>query len=235
MVEKRLIEQWNEEFSDQSPVEILRFFLGHFENNIALSSSLGLEDQVLTKMIAEIDPSTKIFTLDTGRLFPEIYDLISTTNSKYKININVFFPDADEVEQMVADKGINLFYNSIPNRKLCCYVRKIRPLERAISGLDAWITGIRRDQSVTRNSLKLVQWDEDNELLKINPLVNWSEQEVNDYIDAHNIPFNHMHNKGFASIGCQPCTRAIEEGEDIRAGRWWWENPETKECGLHKR
>lgn len=235
MIEKRLIEQWNEEFSDQSPIEILRFFLGHFKNNIALSSSLGLEDQVLTKMIAEIDPSTKIFTLDTGRLFPEIYDLISITSSKYKININVFFPDADEVEQMVADKGINLFYNSIANRKLCCYVRKIRPLERAISGLDAWITGIRRNQSVTRNSLKLVQWDEDNELLKINPLVNWSEQEVNDYIDAHNIPFNPMHNKGFASIGCQPCTRAIEEGEDIRAGRWWWENPETKECGLHKR
>ncbi len=235
MFEKRLIEQWNKDFSNQSPVEILRFFLGHFKNNIALSSSLGLEDQVLTKMIAEIDTSTKIFTLDTGRLFPEIYDLISTTSNKYKVNINVFFPDADEVEQMVADKGINLFYNSISNRKLCCYVRKIRPLERAINGLDAWITGIRRDQSVTRNSLNLVQWDENNELLKINPLVNWSEQEVKDYIDAHNIPINPLHSKGFASIGCHPCTRAIEEGEDVRAGRWWWENPETKECGLHKR
>ena len=235
MVEKRLIEQWNKEFSNKSPVETLRFFLAQFKNKIALSTSLGLEDQVLTKMIAEIDPETKIFTLDTGRLFPEIYDLISTTSNKYKVTIQVFFPDADEVEQMVADKGINLFYDSIANRKLCCYVRKIRPLERAIEGLDAWVTGIRSNQSITRNRLKLLEWDENNNLLKINPLINWSEQEVHDYIDAYNIPFNPMHNKGYASIGCQPCTRAIEEGEDVRAGRWWWENPETKECGLHKR
>lgn len=235
MVEKRLIEQWNEKFSNQSPVDVLRFFLGHFKNNIALSTSLGLEDQVLTKMIAEINPDTKIFTLDTGRLFPETYDLISTTTSKYKININVFFPDTDEVEQMVADKGINLFYDSIAYRKLCCYVRKLRPLERALNGLDAWITGIRRNQSVTRNSLEMVQWDENNGLLKISPLINWNGQEVKDYIDAHNVPFNPLHNKGFTSIGCQPCTRAIEVDEDLRAGRWWWENPETKECGLHKR
>jgi phosphoadenosine phosphosulfate reductase len=235
MIEKSVIEKWNKEYSNQSPVEILSFFLNHFKNRIAFSSSLGLEDQVITKMIAEISPDTKIFTLDTGRLFPETYDLISTTSSKYKININVYFPDADEVEQMVADKGINLFYDSIANRKLCCYVRKIQPLGRAIHGLDAWITGIRRDQAVTRNTLELVQWDENNQLLKINPLINWSEQEVKDYIDAYNIPYNPLHAKGFASIGCQPCTRAIEAGENIRAGRWWWENPETKECGLHKR
>lgn len=235
MISEAVINQWNKELANQSPVEVLRYFLNHFNDKIALSSSLGLEDQVLTQMVASIDPFAKIFTLDTGRLFPETYDLISTTSNKYKINIEVFFPDAEEVEHMVSDKGINLFYDSIANRQLCCYVRKLRPLERAINGLDAWITGIRKDQSVTRNKLQMIQWDDLNKVVKINPLVDWSDQDVDDYIETHNIPYNPLHKKGFASIGCQPCTRAIEDGEDIRAGRWWWENPETKECGLHKR
>lgn len=235
MISEAVINQWNKELANQSPVEVLRYFLNHFNDKIALSSSLGLEDQVLTQMVASIDPFAKIFTLDTGRLFPETYDLISTTSNKYKINIEVFFPDAEEVEHMVSDKGINLFYDSIANRQLCCYVRKLRPLERAINGLDAWITGIRKDQSVTRNKLQMIQLDDLNKVVKINPLVDWSDQDVDDYIETHNIPYNPLHKKGFASIGCQPCTRAIEDGEDIRAGRWWWENPETKECGLHKR
>lgn len=235
MTNNRLINQWNKEFEGQSPVEVIRFFLDHFKEKIALSSSLGLEDQILTHMIATVDRSAKIFTLDTGRLFPETYDLISTTRSKYKVNLEVYFPDAEEVEHMVSEKGINLFYDSIANRQLCCYVRKLRPLERAMNGLNAWITGIRRAQSVTRNHIQLVQWDEINNLVKINPLVNWTDEEVDEYIEANNVPYNPLHKKGFASIGCQPCTRAIEEGEDIRAGRWWWENPETKECGLHKR
>lgn len=235
MISEAVINQWNKELANQSPVEVLRYFLNHFNDKIALSSSLGLEDQVLTQMVASIDPFAKIFTLDTGRLFPETYDLISTTSNKYKINIEVFFPDAEEVEHMVSDKGINLFYDSIVNRQLCCYVRKLRPLERAINGLDAWITGIRKDQSVTRNKLQMIQLDDLNKVVKINPLVDWSDQDVDDYIETHNIPYNPLHKKGFASIGCQPCTRAIEDGEDIRAGRWWWENPETKECGLHKR
>ena len=235
MTSKGVIEQWNEELEGKSPVDVLRFFLNHFKDKIAFSTSLSLEDQVIAQMISSIKPETKIFTLDTGRLFPETYDLISTTSNKYGINIQVFFPDAAEVEHMVSEKGINLFYNSIANRQLCCYVRKLRPLERAMEGLDAWVTGIRRHQSVTRNNLQLVQWDEINKLVKINPLIDWSEEEVNEYIDAHNIPYNQLHKKGFASIGCQPCTRAIEPGEDVRAGRWWWENPETKECGLHKR
>lgn len=234
MTSKKLIDQWNEELKGKSPIDVLRFFLEHFNDKIALSTSLSYEDQALTQMIASINPNTKIFTLDTGRLFPETYDLISTTASKYKVGINVFFPDTGEVEEMVANKGINLFYNSIANRQLCCYVRKLKPLDRALTNLDAWITGIRRHQSVTRNDLKLVQWDESNKLVKINPLIDWSEDEVMEYIDAHNIPFNPLHKKGFSSIGCQPCTRAIEAGEDVRAGRWWWENPETKECGLHK-
>lgn len=235
IADKGEIDKWNKELTGQSPNQILSYFLNHFKNKIAFSSSLGIEDQILTQMISAIDPFARIFTLDTGRLFPETYDLISTTSTKYKVNIEVFFPDAEEVEHMVSDKGINLFYNSIANRQLCCYVRKLRPLSRAMEGLDAWITGLRREQSVTRNDLQLVQWDEVNNLIKINPLIDWTEQEVKDYIEAHNIPFNPLHRKGYASIGCQPCTRAIEPGEDVRAGRWWWENPETKECGLHKR
>jgi phosphoadenosine phosphosulfate reductase len=134
---------------------------------------------------------------------------------------------------MVSEHGINLFYNSIANRQLCCYVRKLKPLSRALEGLDAWITGLRREQSVTRKDADLVEWDENNEMIKINPLINWTEQDLNDYIKNKNIPTNPLHKKGFVSIGCLPCTRAIEPGEDIRAGRWWWENPETKECGLH--
>jgi phosphoadenosine phosphosulfate reductase len=235
MIDEKEIDHWNEKFKTKSPIEILRFFLDHFKNKIALSTSLSFEDQVLTQMIASINPETKIFTLDTGRLFPETYDVISNTSSKYKVNIQVYFPDAEEVEQMVSERGVNLFYNSVENRKLCCYVRKLRPLERAIEGLDAWITGIRKDQSITRNNLKMIQWDDLNHLIKINPLINWTETEVKEYIDAHNIPFNPLQKKGFASIGCQPCTRAIEPGEDVRAGRWWWENPKTKECGLHQR
>lgn len=233
MIDKSTIEKWNKEFKSASPVEILTFFLHYFKGKIALSTSLGLEDQALTEMVASIDQSTKIFTLDTGRLFPETYDLIDNTSIKYKVNIEVYFPDAIEVESMVSEHGINLFYNSVANRQLCCYVRKLKPLSRALEGLDAWITGLRKDQSVTRKNADLVEWDENNEMIKINPLINWTEQDVDDYLKDKNIPINPLHKKGFISIGCLPCTRAIEPGEDIRAGRWWWENPETKECGLH--
>jgi phosphoadenosine phosphosulfate reductase len=235
MIDQQSIQSWNEEFRHASPIDILSFFLGAFKGKIGLSSSLGMEDQVLTEMVSSIDPETFIFTLDTGRLFPETYDLISRTSSKYKVKINVFFPDAGEVEQMVAEKGVNLFYKSIENRKLCCNIRKLRPLARALDGLDAWITGLRKNQSVTRNDLKVVEWDNNNGLLKVNPLINWSEQEVKDYVEVKAIPINPLHSQGYASIGCQPCTRAIEPGEDIRAGRWWWETPESRECGLHKR
>lgn len=235
MVEKSSIKQWNRDFKGKPPEEVLRFFISHYKDGIAFSTSLGLEDQVLTKMIADIDPQTKIFTLDTGRLFPETYDLISSTNSRYNVKINIYFPDAAEVEQIVSEKGVNLFYDSVENRKLCCFVRKIKPLERAITGLDAWITGIRSGQGVTRNELEVVMWDENNNILKINPLIDWSESQVKEHIDKHNIPYNPLHKKGYASIGCQPCTRAIEPGEDVRAGRWWWENPDSRECGLHKR
>lgn len=233
MIDKKTIQDWNKSFENESPEVLLHFFLNHFKSKIALSSSMGPEDQVLTEMTTSIFPNTKIFTLDTGRLFPETYDLIDRTSKKYNTPIKVYFPEAAEVEKMVSSHGINLFFDSIENRKHCCSVRKLKPLARAINGLDAWITGLRREQSVTRNYLQMIEWDEANGLVKINPLINWTEQDVWDYIKLKNIPTSPLHNKGFASIGCQPCTRAIEAEEDVRAGRWWWENPETKECGLH--
>lgn len=233
---KEQIKQLNDQFEGKNPADLLSYFLKEYKGNVAFASSLGLEDQVLTQMIASIDPETKIFTLDTGRLFPESYELIERTNSRYKINIEVYFPEAKKVEKMVKEKGVNLFYESIENRKLCCHIRKILPLHRALEGFDFWITGLRRDQSITRNNNSIIEIDENNHgRIKLNPLINWSEKEVKDYIEANNIPYNKLHDQGFPSIGCQPCTRAIEPGEDVRAGRWWWEMPEHKECGLHKR
>ena len=229
------INRWNAELAGRSPVEVIRFFLEEFGDKVALSSSMGLEDQVLTHMVQSITKEANIFTLDTGRLFPETYDLIDRTAKKYGIRIEVYFPDYKEVEKMVAEKGMNLFFDSIEDRKFCCKVRKLNPLARALEGLEAWITGLRSDQSVTRNDLKMIEWDDVNGLIKINPLFNWSEKDVWDYVDEYTVPVNPLHKKGFASIGCQPCTRAIMEGEDVRAGRWWWENPETKECGLHQK
>lgn len=222
-------------FREASPQEIVDYFVGNFGNKIALSSSLSIEDQVLTEMVISNHPGAKIFTLDTGRLFPETYDLIDRTSKKYKFNLQVFFPEKEALEKLVNNKGINLFYDSVANRKECCRIRKIEPLKRAFAGLDAWICGLRAEQSITRKDIEVVEWDENNQLLKINPLAFWSEQQVWDYIKEKGIPYNPLHDKGYPSIGCQPCTRAIEAGEDIRAGRWWWENPETKECGLHKR
>jgi len=232
---KEQINALNQQFKDASPIELITFFLDKYEDKIALSSSLGAEDQVLTQMVTSIKSDANIFTLDTGRLFPETYDLIDRTSKKYKTNIQVYFPQPTTVEAMVKEKGINLFFDSIENRKQCCNTRKIEPLKRAFKGLDAWICGLRADQSVTRSEIQLIEWDENNNIVKINPLAFWSEQDVWDYIDEKGIPVNPLHKKGFPSIGCQPCTRAIMEGEDVRAGRWYWENPDTKECGLHKK
>ncbi len=229
------IQNLNSKFEKSSAEDVLHFFLHEFKGKIALSSSLGAEDQLLTEMVSKIDKNCRIFTLDTGRLFPETYNLINDTNKKYNLAIEVFFPDNQKVEKMVKEKGINLFYESIENRKECCAVRKLEPLKRAFNGLDVWICGLRKDQSVTRFYSKMVEWDEVNNLIKINPLINWTEQQVWNYIEKNNIPYNPLHKNGFPSIGCQPCTRAIEKGEDVRAGRWWWEQPDQKECGLHKR
>lgn len=225
----------NVQFEGKSPEEILGFFLREFKGRIALSSSLSIEDQVLTDMVVKIDKQTRIFTLDTGRLFPETYSLIDSTNKKYGIAIEVFFPDHGKVEEMVKSNGINLFYDSVEKRKQCCQVRKLEPLKRAFAGLEVWICGLRQEQSITRLGTKAVEWDHANGILKINPLINWLEKDVWDYIHANEVPYNELHAKGFPSIGCQPCTRAVLPGEDLRAGRWWWEEPEHKECGLHNR
>ncbi|MBN2166979.1 MAG: phosphoadenylyl-sulfate reductase [Marinilabiliaceae bacterium] len=234
-MQKEEIAALNEQFLHTDPREVILYFTKLFGSKIALSSSMGAEDQVLTQMIISLSPNTKIFTLDTGRLFPETYDLIDRTSKKYKTKIEVYFPSAQRVEEMVNKKGINLFFESIDNRKECCNIRKIEPLKRAFENLDAWICGLRAEQSVTRKDIGVIEWDEANQLVKINPLAFWSEKQVWDYIKTNKIPYNPLHDKGFPSIGCYPCTRAIEPGEDVRAGRWWWENPDTKECGLHKK
>lgn len=229
------IDTLNHQFSNQKPEEVIRWFLDEYGSRVALSSSLGAEDQVLTDMIMKISSEARIFTLDTGRLFPETYDLIERTNRKYNTRIEVFFPDYKRVEEMVNEKGINLFYESVENRKQCCGIRKIEPLKRAFSTLDAWICGLRAGQSITRQNVHIVEWDDNNGLLKVNPLARWSESDVWDYIHAREVPYNPLHDEGYPSIGCYPCTRAVKPWEDVRAGRWWWEQPESKECGLHKR
>lgn len=231
------IDALNKQFEGATPEVILEYFIKHNKGHIGLASSLSLEDQTLTAMIcsmASVPDDCRIFTLDTGRLFPETYSLIARTSEQYKIKIQVMFPDHNLVEQMVEKNGVNLFYDSIEKRRECCHIRKIEPLKRAFSGLDVWICGLRHEQSVTRADIKAVEWDKGNNILKINPLIQWTEQQTWDYVRSHGVPYNKLHDNGFPSIGCQPCTRAVGAGEDIRAGRWWWENPEQRECGLHK-
>ena len=232
---KAQIAKWNEELKEKSAMVVIDFFLQHFGEKIVLSTSLGLEDQVLTEMVLRQNRDVNVFTLDTGRLFPETYDLIARTNKHFGIRMKTYFPKPAEVEKMVANHGINLFYDSVENRKMCCGIRKVAQLPRAFEGVDAWICGLRKDQSVSRFFNSRVEWDANNGLVKINPLISWTEKDVWAYIKDHNIPYNLLHDSGFPSIGCEPCTRAIEPGEDIRSGRWWWENELHKECGLHKR
>jgi phosphoadenosine phosphosulfate reductase len=229
------IDQWNNDLKDKNPMGVIAYFLDYFGERIVLSTSLGLEDQVITEMVLRQKRDTEVFTLDTGRLFPETYDLIARTNKFFGIRMKIYFPDPEKVEEMVANHGINLFYDSVENRKMCCGIRKVAQLPRAFKGKQAWICGLRKDQSVSRFFSKLVEWDANNGLTKINPLIKWTIKDVWDYIKSHNIPYNLLHDRGFPSIGCEPCTRAIEPGEDVRAGRWWWESDLGKECGLHKR
>jgi len=229
---KRL-DEFRNQTADLSAVEILRWAAATFGERLTVASSLGAEDQVLAHMISAHDLGIPVFTLDTGRMFNESYELMSATERELGVKIRPYFPDASQVEQMVAERGINLFYDSVEARKRCCHVRKVEPLRRALAGCDAWITGLRRSQSVTRAALETVEWDEQNGLLKISPLADWSEDAVWEYIRANEVPYNELHDRGFPSIGCAPCTRAVEPGADPRSGRWWWEQPEHRECGLH--
>jgi phosphoadenosine phosphosulfate reductase len=199
---------------------------------VKFSTSLGQEDQVLTHIIGRNNIGVNIFTLDTGRLFNEIYDLIEKTEARYKVKIETFFPKAELVQQMVNEKGINLFYESVENRQTCCGIRKVEPLNRALQCTQVWITGLRAEQNDHRKQVQMVEWLEDKKMYKINPLLHWTYDEMIDFIKKNNVPYNPLHDKGFISIGCAPCTRAIEPGEEARAGRWWWE-ASHKECGLH--
>jgi phosphoadenosine phosphosulfate reductase len=200
---------------------------------VVFANSLGAEDMVLTDLIAKHQPDIRMFSLDTGRLPKETYDLIQEVEQRYSQPLHVYFPDSKLVEEYVTQHGINGFYDSVENRKGCCFVRKVEPLRRALKGNGAWITGMRRDQAVTRGTLEVSAFDADNGLQKFNPLLDWSNNDVWTYIRQYGVPYNKLHDQFYPSLGCAPCTRSVTQGEDIRAGRWWWENPESKECGLH--
>ncbi|MCF6268279.1 MAG: phosphoadenylyl-sulfate reductase [Melioribacteraceae bacterium] len=227
------IEKENQIISNLLAEQILERYISSNKGKIALATSFSIEDQVLTDLVLKIDPNIKIFTLDTGRLYSETHQLIDRTNEHFDIKVDIYYPNNFALEKFVKEKGSNSFYESLENRKQCCDIRKIEPLKRALKGIDIWIAGLRKEQSLTRTNLKIIDKDLLNENLKLYPLLNWTEDEVWEYIKKNNIPYNPLYNKGFSSIGCAPCTRAVTVAGDIRSGRWWWENPETKECGLH--
>lgn len=219
------------EIEGQNAVEALTTLAQH--RRAVFSSSFGMEDQAITHLIATHHLDIPIFTLDTGRLFNETIELQHETIEKYRLPIKTFYPETAAIEAFVSEKGPNSFYQSVENRKACCHIRKVEPLKRALADADIWITGLRREQSPTRQNLTSLEYDMAFNVFKFHPLLEWSLNELEAFIAAENIPINTLHAQGFSSIGCAPCTRAIQADEDIRAGRWWWEQPEQKECGLH--
>ncbi len=231
---KELVAGLVEHTKNLSLEETFVYLAAEYKDKVVFSTSFGQEDQVITAMIANSGAGVQIFTLDTGRLFQETYDVFHKTQKKYNQNIRVFFPEAAEVENLLETKGPNSFYESVENRKECCSIRKVVPLRKALKGNSIWITGLRAEQSENRNDLALFEYDAHFEIIKFNPLLKWTLQEVEEYLEKNNVPQNTLHKKGFVSIGCAPCTRAITPDEDIRAGRWWWESSH-KECGLHQK
>ena len=225
----------SQDFEDLTTAEIVTWALERFSPRVGLACSFQAEESVLIDLMHRVRGADfRLFTLDTGRLNQETYDCMDAIRERYGVQIEVFFPEATGVEKMVRENGLNLFYNSVELRKLCCGIRKVEPLNRALKNLDAWMTGLRREQAVTRVDIRKVELDKDHgDIVKVNPLVDWSYDDVWEYIRKNNLPYNRLHKQGYPSIGCAPCTRAVKPGEDLRAGRWWWENPNTKECGLH--
>ncbi|HMP68198.1 MAG TPA: phosphoadenylyl-sulfate reductase [Pirellulaceae bacterium] len=219
----------------ENPAELLSWALNKFSPNLSIASSWSMEDVTVIDIAANLGiGQLRVFSLDTGRLDPETYEVAERVREKYGILIEWYFPARDPVEHLERTKGLFSFRESVENRKECCGIRKVEPLNRALSGLSAWITGLRREQSVTRTTLDPIEIDHAHGgILKINPLANWTHQDVADYVERNRVPRNRLYDRGYTSIGCAPCTRAIQPGEDLRAGRWWWENPEHKECGLH--
>lgn len=223
-------------FDDKPAEEILRWGLETFAPRIALSASFGSpEGMVLLDMMHTIDPATtRVFTIDTGRLHQETYDLMDRVRTRYEVEVEVYFPRPEAVQAMVREHGLNLFYDSVELRRKCCGVRKVEPLDRALAELDAWIAGLRPDQSVTRGDVRAVEIDEvHGGRIKLNPLVGWTREDVMAYVERNHVPVNRLHDQGYPSVGCVPCTRSIQPGEDERAGRWWWENADQRECGIH--
>ncbi len=229
-----LTEELNKELQGTSPVEALKLLAEKYSGRIVFSSSFGWEDQVITHMIFANNIPIKVFTLETGRLFPETYYVWNRTMEIYGKTIHAYYPNSQQLEEMVNAKGPSSFYESVENRKECCHIRKLEPLKRALQGNDIWVTGIRAEQSANRLEMNNLEWDGQNNLVKFHPIFDWDLEQVKEYIRANNIPYNTLHDRGFPSIGCQPCTRAVQPGEDFRAGRWWWEDQSKKECGLHE-
>ena len=228
------VKNLNREFEGSSPEDILAWASGNLGRSVALATSFQVQGMVVLDMFAKADPEARIFTLDTGRLHSHTYDVMDKTREKYNINIEVLFPDTAEVEEMVSSRGVNLFYKSVENRRLCCQVRKTNPLNGYLKTLDAWITSIRADQTEQRAESSKFEIDYlHGRMLKINPILDWTIDQVWDYVTKNDVPYNKLHDMGYPSIGCAPCTRAVEEGEDPRAGRWWWEQDSDKECGIH--
>ena len=232
--DKKEAERIAQTLEAQSAEQVLRWGVESFYPKIALASSFGAEDVVVIDLLSRIKPQVKIFTLDTGRLPEDTYELMDRIRDRYGLEIMSFFPDREAVEKLEREKGFYSFRQSIENRKECCAIRKVEPLNRALAGLEAWITGLRREQAFTRTHLAKVEADAmHGGMAKLNPLSDWTTAQVWDYIYERDLPYNKLHDKNYPSIGCAPCTRAIRPGEDIRAGRWWWELPDQKECGLH--
>lgn len=225
--------QLSSAFSAADPSARLRALRSAVPGRIVFTTSLGLEDQVITHLIAAAKVDIEIVTLDTGRMFPESYTLWRDTEEKYGVTIRPFYPRGASLERLVAEQGIDGFYNSIEARHACCEIRKVEPLKRALAGKKAWLTGMRREQSTTRTELDIQRFDSVYGLEKFNPLADWSEDEVWTYLRARDVPYNALYDQGYRSIGCAPCSRPVVAGEDVRAGRWWWEQPDSKECGLH--
>lgn len=213
--------------------ELLLALVIDFPEQVTFSTSFSFEDQVITHKILSNQLPISIFTLDTGRIFPETYSVWNSTNERYQTRIKAFYPDQSLLQAFVAVKGPNSFYESVENRKDCCYIRKVDPLKKALKDNAVWITGLRAEHSADRHDMPQIEWDESNNIIKYHPLLHWTTEEVKRYINENNVPYNSLHDKGFVSIGCAPCTRAIKPGEDFRAGRWWWEDSTKKECGLH--
>jgi phosphoadenosine phosphosulfate reductase len=233
---KEVIKYVNESLKNIDPKDIgatIRELVNLFPNAVTFSSSFSYEDQVITHFIANNAPEISVFTLDTGRLFPETYSTWNSTKERYGVKIKAYYPKNEALETFIEERGPNSFYESLENRKSCCFIRKVEPLKRALAGNSVWITGLRAEHSPERQNLEIFEWDEANQILKYNPLLHWTTEDVISYVRKHNVPYNVLHDRGFVSIGCQPCTRAIREGEDFRAGRWWWEDASKKECGLH--